>query len=108
MLRNTWVIPFIFLAVVLAIYLFAPAERRAALQQRIRDDINFHLIADLVLVLLAIASTLLDRQPWLRAVAWLVLIVAIAAGVRRIFARQPTAPPTAFDAPDDTPAPPKP
>jgi hypothetical protein len=107
MLRNTWVIPFILLAVVLAIYLFAPAERRAAVQQRIRDDINFHIIADLILVLLAIVSTLFSRHPWLRGVAWVALVTAIAACVARIFARKPAVPQSAFDDPAEPPADPK-
>jgi cobalamin synthase len=101
MLRHTWLAPFMLLAVLLAIYLYAPAARREALQKRIREDINFHLIADLILVVFAVSSTLLYRQGWLRYATWVALAMAVVACTRRVFAQPPPPPPSAFD--DDAP-----
>ncbi len=101
MLKQTWLAPFVFAAVILGIYLYGPEERREQIQKRIRTDLNFYLSSDLVLV----AAALLDmvflwRARWADWTVWILLAVLLGVGVRRVMAEPPPPPPSAFDEPE--------
>jgi hypothetical protein len=88
-MQQTWVIPFLFLSVMLGLYLFFPEQHRTRVQATIRRELNFLLIAELILITLAIPSTMWSRAFWLRLIAWLVFLVVIAVCVRRVLAPPP-------------------
>jgi hypothetical protein len=90
---QTWLVPFIYLAVVLGLYLFGPQERRSELQLRVRGDLNFYLLCDIILVPLAIWATLDWRHRWIDYFTWAVMLVLLVISVRRMFAvPEPTEP----------------
>lgn len=92
---HTWLVPFIYIAAIMAIYLFAPSSRRTGIQRKIRAYPNFYLISDIVLIAISIPATLLYRQVWLDYVAWGLLIVLLGLSIMRIFkADDPVAPAT--------------
>lgn len=97
MLTKTWLVPFIFLGAMLAFYLFAPESRRADIQKRMRNNLNFLIILDLVLVVMGIAAFLAWRTVWLNWVTWIALPVMLAVGIHRSVTPEPPPPPSAFD-----------
>jgi hypothetical protein len=89
-MQQTWVIPFLFLSVMLGLYLFFPEQHRARVQAAIRRELNYLLIAELILIALAIPSTLWSRAIWLRLIVWLVFLVVTGVCVRRVLAPPPS------------------
>jgi hypothetical protein len=88
-LSQTWLVPFIYLAVVLGVYLFAPEANRAKTQQRMRADINFFLICDILLIPLAIGATLDWRHRYIDYIAWILLIGLLVISIRRALSEPP-------------------
>ncbi|MGI8907571.1 MAG: hypothetical protein ACR2IE_13895 [Candidatus Sumerlaeaceae bacterium] len=80
---QTWLVPFIYVAVMLALYLFAPRARRATVQQRMRTDPNFYLVANISLIPLAIWATLDPRQRWIDYLSWALLLVLVIVSIQR-------------------------
>lgn len=89
-MQQTWVIPFLFLTVILGLYLFAPEQRRGQVQTSIRRQINYLLTAELILIALAIPSTIWSRVLVLRFLAWLAFLAVTAVCVRKILAPPPS------------------
>jgi len=93
MWQQTWLVPFIYLAIVMAVYLFAPTGRRPQVQAHLRRDPNFYMILDIILVAVAIPATLLWRQHFLDYAAWGLLVVFAVISIPRILAAKlPTTP----------------
>ena len=80
---QSWIIPFIYIAVILGVYLLSPENNRAMIQKRIRRDLDFYIVADLILIVLAISSTLAYRQHWLQWISIAALIVAAYVSLRK-------------------------
>lgn len=80
---QTWIIPFIYAAIILGIYLLSPETQRPALQRRIRRDINFYMITDIVLVAFSIISTLAYTQHWLKWITWGAFVVTMYISIRK-------------------------
>ena len=97
MLTKTWLVPFIFLGAMLAFYLFAPESRRADIQKRMRNNLNFLIILDLVLVVMGIAAFIAWRTVWIGWATWIALPVMLAVGIHRSVTPEPPPPPSAFD-----------
>lgn len=87
---QTWLTPFIYLAILLGVYLFAPQERRADVQHRMRTDPNFYMICDIVLMPLAIWATLDWRHHWIDYFCWVLMVVLLVISIPR--ALKPPAP----------------
>ncbi len=86
---QTWIVPFIYLAVMLGIYLFGPRDRRATIQEAARGDLNYYILCDLALVALSIVATLTYRPVWLDYVAWGALAVLGGLSARKIWQGKP-------------------
>lgn len=93
-MRHTWVIPLIFLAAMMGVYLFTPEESRNRIRDRMKVLINELLIAELILIFPSLLAYVFWRQHWMRYVPWLLLIAAIVYCVRKIFEKSDE-PPTA-------------
>ena len=78
---QTWLVPFFYLAIMLGIYLFAPQDKRADVQKRMRTEPNLYLICDIVLVFLAIPATLDWRHRWIDYLTWLTLVITLLISV---------------------------
>jgi len=97
---RVYIAPFVYLAVMLGIFLFAPEERRSETQQRIRRDINFYLASELAIVLMAMVALWLYRSRWVYWFgwpAWVVTLILIGISVARVFRTEEPEPPSAFD-----------
>lgn len=97
---RVYIAPFVYLAVMLGIFLFAPEERRSETQQRIRRDINFYLTMELVIVGLAMIGLSLYRSRWLLWFgwpAWIIALALIGISVSRVFRTEEPEPPSAFE-----------
>jgi hypothetical protein len=81
---RTWIVPFIFLALLLAAYLFSPEQRRRELQEHIRREVNALLIMELALIVLTLLPLLFFRQRWLRYIDWIALLACGYIAYRRI------------------------
>ena len=94
-MSQTWVIPFVFLAVMLAVWLFAPEARRDEIHERIMRDINYYLICELVLILAGMIALIyfrnLHARQTVRGLAWLALVVVSCMACRRALSRPPSA-----------------
>ncbi len=84
-LMKTLVVPFIYVALVLGIFLFGPQERRTQIQAAARRELNFYIICDLVLVALTIAATLTYRQIWIDYAAWGALVILGGVSARKLW-----------------------
>ncbi len=73
----------------LGLYLFAPEQHRRRIQATIRSQINVILIAELVLIAVAIPSTIWSRTIWLRVLAWLVFLVVTGVCLRKTLTPPP-------------------
>src|SRR5436190_325702 len=80
---QSWIVPFVYAALVLGLYLLFPEQKRPMIQKRIRHEINYYIIADLILIALAIVSTLAYRQHWLKWLTWGALVIATYLAVRK-------------------------
>lgn len=100
MLTKTWLVPFIYLGVLLALYLFVPESRKADIQKRMRDNLNLLIILDLVLVMMGIAAFIAWRTMWIKYATWIALPVMLAIAFHRAVTPEPPPPPSAFDIDD--------
>ena len=98
---QTWAIPFLFCAFVLGLYLFTPDAKRAEVQKGIRKEINFYLIAALILIIPANAGTLIRGHAWLKIGSWVLLVVACAVCAQKALAPFFAAPPDDDDEAED-------
>lgn len=86
---KTPAIPFVLLAMMLYFYLYTPEDRIQAIRKRIRDDINFYLQAELLLIAVTLISVTWNLQKWLGWIAWIVLLVTLPVCYRRLFPKSP-------------------
>ena len=81
---QSWVVPFIYLAVILGFCLFSPEHRRSEIRSRLLREPNHYLVTELILILAAIVSTIFSRQHWMTGLAWLLLVCATVLSIRKI------------------------
>jgi hypothetical protein len=86
---QTWVVPFIFLALLLGIYLLTPPEHAPRIRAKILGELNFFLALELVLIVLAIAASVTFRRVWIDWLAWLALAAAVGVSLKRLFGAPP-------------------
>ncbi len=91
MQNYTPLVPGIYLCLFLAIYLFFPSEKRAEIQERMRRNINFLLICNLVLVAISISAAMMLRTLTPDYIAWGALVVLSGVSLWKIFS-EPTRP----------------
>lgn len=85
---QTWVVPFIFLSLLLGVYLFTPEEYSAPVRERLlKHHLNLFLICELVLVVLSIAATLTVRRMWIDYLAWTALAGAGGLSLACLFGK---------------------
>lgn len=94
---RTWVVPFIFIAFWMAVFLFAPDSRRATVQARIKKLLNNLLVVEIILIILSIMDTVFFRQHWIGWLSWLTLALSIAVIGYQVFAPEP--PPSDHESP---------
>ncbi len=82
---QTWLVPFIYLAVVVGFYLLAPGERRLLIQKHVKKEPNFYMLCDIILIALSIPATLAYRQRWLDYLAWGLLVVFLVLSAARLW-----------------------
>src|SRR5262245_21727212 len=77
--------PFLYIASMLAVYLYAPEERRVVAQKNIRTEPNFYLICGVILTFLSIFGyrSAYYGSWWLAALTWLVAIIMIVVSARK-------------------------
>jgi hypothetical protein len=86
---RTWIVPFIFVAFWMGVYLFAPEERRGAIQSRMKLMINNLLGTELLLIVLSIMDTVFFRQNWIGWLSWITLAVSIVVLGKQVLASEP-------------------
>lgn len=78
---QTWLVPFVYVAVILAVYLFAPGSRRALVQKKMRTEPNLYLISGIVLVVFANVATLTRGIIWIDYFTWVLMVVLLAVSI---------------------------
>lgn len=85
MQNFTPLVPGIYLCLFLAIYLFYPAHVRSVVQAKIKQNINFLLICNLILVAISITAALMMRTLTPDYAAWVALVILAAVSLWKIF-----------------------
>lgn len=81
----TWLAPFVFTAGIACFYFFAPVKNAEQTRDNMRKNINFYLIANIIVVLFSIIGsanydrTVMDTIAWIVAIVLLVLCLVKAA-----------------------------
>jgi membrane protein YqaA with SNARE-associated domain len=92
----TWLIPYIFVATIAALYAFTPEKSRAEIRGRIRRQINFHLIAGIGLIGIAVLGSVFSRIAAMGWLAWACLVVVLVVCAARVLRGESPPPPEAF------------
>lgn len=101
--QYIWLAPFIYLGVLVSLYLYAPREKRADIQKRMKTHINLLLGLALVIVILAVTAYVKayggprTSPTMLTWVTWIALVGGVGYAVFMAFTPEAPAPPSAFD-----------
>lgn len=89
---GPWFAPFVVLAVVAFLYLYAARGRRAGTRRTMKNDINFYLVVILATAIVSTIAGLRLEKDWLDVAAWLIAAVAVGASVWRFLVTSDDAP----------------
>lgn len=78
----TWLIPWLYLAVVGFCY-YVLGNRRDAVRRWVVDQRNTWLALDVILAALGVAGTIFWRARWLHVIAWLAFLAVCAWTIHR-------------------------
>jgi hypothetical protein len=86
--------PFVYVAALAGIYLYAPENRREIARKNLTSRPNFYLICGLALSILAIIADRLafQRSVWLAILVWVGTIALIWLSARRALESKPDTP----------------
>lgn len=73
----TWLAPFVFTAVMAGFYLFAPVKNAEQTKEKMRKNINFYLIANIIVVLFSIIASANYDKTVMDTVAWGIAIILL-------------------------------
>ncbi|AXA35092.1 MAG: hypothetical protein D6691_07875 [Candidatus Hydrogenedentota bacterium] len=82
----TWAIPWVYVALMIAVYVFAGQRGASDIQNHIRSELQRYLIVAVFLVLVGLAPVIFWRWRWLTWASWFIFAVAVlqsAAWIRR-------------------------
>lgn len=73
--RQTWVVPFIYLCLVLWMAMLTQESTRTSAKQKLLGTPNYYLTTGLILIVLSILATAVSGL-WIDVIAWLGLVIA--------------------------------